>query len=96
MASITLKDLPDDLMVNMRKRADVEGRSMQEMVRRLLGETYGDTPPSVWGYIKIDRVGDIDLGEDCPACGEPAQSWWLQITNTGEQHIMCGSCATSE
>lgn len=96
MASITLKDLPDMLMENMRQRAEREGRSMQEMVRRLLSDEYGDTAPMVWGYIKFDRVGDIDLGADCPVCYAKADSWWLQVASNGEQRIMCGSCATSE
>lgn len=58
--SITLKDLSPDLLANMARRASDEGRSVQEMVRRLLSQTYGDNPAIVIGWIKLDRWGEID------------------------------------
>jgi len=93
--NIIIRDVPASTSTNIRTEAARLNISQQELLFDLITQKFGE-PPTVWGYIKIDRVGDLDIGEDCPACGEPAQSWWLQVTNTGEQHIMCGACATSE
>jgi len=93
--NIIIRDVPDSTSANIRAEAARLNISQQELLFDLLTQKFGE-PPMVWGYIKFDRVGDIDLGEDCPVCYIKAESWWLQVASNGEQHIMCGSCATSD
>lgn len=93
--NIIIRDIPESTATNIKAEAARRNLSQQELLSELLNSTYGN-PPLVFGYVKLDRQGDIDVGEDCPVCGEPSRSWWLQICNTGEVHLMCDICATSE
>ena len=46
MASITIRNLNDDVKTRLRVRAAGNGRSMEEEVRRILGEAVGCAPES--------------------------------------------------
>ena len=93
--NILIRDIPDSTFAAITSAAASQNVSRQELLVSLLEKEFGPQP-SVFGYIKLDRPGDREIGDDCPACGEPAPSWWLQVMNTGEMHIMCAACATSE
>lgn len=93
--NLIIRDIPISTSNNIKAEADRLNLSQQEFLANLLRQMFGE-PPTVWGYIKFDRPGDLDIGDNCPVCHQPAHSWWLQVTSTGEQHLMCGACATSE
>lgn len=93
--NIIIRDIPEATAIAIKAAAAARNISQQELLSDLLNQAYGE-PPAVWGYIKFDRPGDLDIGDDCPVCHQPAQSWWLQVASTGETHIMCNICATSE
>lgn len=44
MASITIRNLDDDIKTRLRVRAAGNGRSMEEEVRRILRDVVGDEP----------------------------------------------------
>lgn len=100
---LTIKDVPLGLLAAMRKRADEEGRSVQEMLRRHLLQEYGDTPkPAIMRWIDIDalpgRTGEIDWSEvDCSDCGDVINRPFKALFADGSwSATVCSRCATSE
>lgn len=93
--NIMIRDIPVTTSERIKIEAERRKVSQQELLSALLEQHFGE-PPLVVGYIKLDRLGDLAIGDDCPVCGEAAQSWWLQVASNGEMHHMCGACATSE
>lgn len=65
MASITIRNLDDDVKRRLRVRAAEHGRSMEEEAREILREVVGiPTPPKNLGQAIHDRfaaIGGIDL-----------------------------------
>lgn len=96
--NIIIRDVPKATSDNIKAEADRRNISQQELLNELLNRSFGE-PPAVWGYIKFDRQGDFGIDSEdnpCPSCGQPAQSWWLQVCSNGEMFHVCGTCATSE
>lgn len=93
--NIIIRDIPTSTSENIKRQAETQGVSQQQLLSRLLEQHFGQ-PATVLGYIKIDRPGDYDIGDDCPVCDQPAQSWWLQVASDGAFYRMCNVCATSE
>jgi plasmid stability protein len=69
MASITIRNLDDDLKRRLRVRAAERGRSMEEEAREILRQTVGDAAPprnlAVAIRARIAPLGGVDL--DLPA-----------------------------
>lgn len=65
MASITIRDLEDDVKRRLRIRAAEHGRSMEEEAREILRRAVGDPrPPADLGRAIHDRfagLGGVDL-----------------------------------
>ncbi len=93
--NIIIRDIPQATTNRIKAEAARRNLSQQELLSDLLNKTFGE-PPMVFGYIKLDRQGDLDPGEICPNCDQVAQSWWVQILSTNELRLMCDICATSE
>lgn len=99
---LTIKDLPEQLLANMRKRADGEGRSVQEMIRRLLQREYG-AGDAILGWFKRDRPGEVDdrdgaddPPERCKQCGEglwPASPAWFALIGGSLVGPYCDECS---
>jgi len=92
---IRIRNIPAATHANIMAEADRRGVSQQKLLAEVLEREFGE-PPLVWGYIRMDRPGDIDYGQDCPVCGEPGHCWWIQVTSNGAMYRMCDVCATSE
>ena len=96
--NIIIRDIPQATLDGIKQAVKGQKLTQQEVVLRVLNREFGD-PPTVLGYIKFDRNGDFDTDSEdcrCPACGQPAASWWLQVASNGELHRMCNVCAISE
>lgn len=69
MASITIRNLDDDIKRRLRVRAAEHGRSMEEEAREILRDVVGDTRPPMnlaQGLrARVARAGSVDL--DIPA-----------------------------
>ncbi|WP_126153575.1 FitA-like ribbon-helix-helix domain-containing protein [Paracoccus haematequi] len=69
MASITIRNLDDDIKRRLRVRAAEHGRSMEEEAREILRDVVGDTrPPMNLAHrlrARAERIGGVDL--DLPA-----------------------------
>jgi plasmid stability protein len=75
MASITIRNLDDDLKRRLRVRAAENGRSMEEEARELLRQALG--PPSAPRnlgqsiHARFAAIGGIDLAKEVPAKARP-------------------------
>lgn len=69
MASITIRNLDDDIKRRLRVRAAEHGRSMEEEAREILRDVVGDTrPPMNLAHrlrARVAEIGGVDL--DIPA-----------------------------
>ncbi len=69
MASITIRNLDDDIKRRLRVRAAEHGRSMEEEAREILREVVGDLRPPLnlaqSLRARVARTGGVDL--DIPA-----------------------------
>lgn len=69
MASITIRNLDDDIKRRLRVRAAEHGRSMEEEAREILRDVVGDTrPPLNLAHslrARVAKIGGVDL--DIPA-----------------------------
>ncbi|MFC3530395.1 plasmid stabilization protein [Paracoccus mangrovi] len=69
MASITIRNLDDDIKRRLRVRAAEHGRSMEEEAREILRDVVGDTrPPLNLAHslrARVAKTGGVDL--DIPA-----------------------------
>ena len=65
MASVTIRDLEDDVKTRLRVRASTNGRSMEEEARVILHEAVGrePEPENLAGFIRecFAPFGDVDL-----------------------------------
>ena len=65
MASITIRNLEDDLKRRLRVRAAEHGRSMEEEVRDILRQAVGEpSPPKNLGRVihrRFAAIGGVDL-----------------------------------
>ena len=69
------------------------------MLRELLTATYGDPPfpPRVVGWLRLDRVGELDVDEPCPECGLPMDEVWAGLLDNGQWvGPRCPLCAATE
>lgn len=75
MASITIRNLGDDLKRRLRVRAAENGRSMEEEAREILRQALG--PPSAarnlgWSiHARFAPIDGIDLAEEVPTKPRP-------------------------
>ena len=73
MATLTIRDLDDDLRAKLRVRAAEHGRSMEAEVRAILRETLmkPPTPTRVgsWVHERFAAIGGVELDE--PDRGDP-------------------------
>lgn len=75
MASITIRNLDDDLKRRLRVRAAENGRSMEQEVREILHQALG--PPSAARnlglsiHARFAAIGGIDLAEEVPTKARP-------------------------
>lgn len=69
MASITIRNLDDDIKRRLRVRAAEHGRSMEEEAREILRDVVGDTRPPLnlaqSLRARVAKTGGVDL--DIPA-----------------------------
>lgn len=93
--NVIIRDVPKLTSDNVKIEADRLGISQQELLSNLLEKAFGE-PPLTLGYVKIDRPGDLSVGEDCPECSNPASEWWLKFASNGVTTLVCNFCATSE
>lgn len=51
-------------------------------------------PPSLQGYIRIDRVQNLNGGADCPGCrqSETAGAWVAVYSNGTVKGVLCDNC----
>lgn len=51
-------------------------------------------PPSLQGYIRIDRVHNLNGGEDCPGCrqSETPGAWIAVYSNGTVKGVLCDNC----
>lgn len=65
MASITIRNLDDDIKRRLRVRAAEHGRSMEEEAREILRDAVGDTrPPMNLAHrlrARVAEIGGVDL-----------------------------------
>ena len=78
MASITIRNLDDDIRTRLRVRAAGNGRSMEEEVRRILrravgrAERSGDLTSIIRSHFGPEDGVDLDLPERDPAREPPS------------------------
>lgn len=74
-----------------RRRAELLLRAAKEAEERF-------SNLMVVGYVKCDRVGELDEA-DCPECDMPLRTHgnpWIVFRTDGTFVYLCGACATSE
>lgn len=75
MASITIRNLDDDLKRRLRVRAAEKGRSMEKEAREILRQALGlPSAPRNLGqsiHARFAAIGGIDLMEELPTMARP-------------------------
>lgn len=77
MATLTIRDIDDQLKARLRIRAAEHGRSMEAEVRAILHDTLTRTAPDRLGsrvHLRFATIGDVDLDlpdrDEAPRVGE--------------------------
>lgn len=61
MATLQVKDVPDDLHRELRRRAALEGLSIRDYLLRLIRNDQQRPPPTEW-LARLRRLEPVDLG----------------------------------
>jgi antitoxin FitA len=61
MATLQVKDVPDDLHRELRRRADLEGLSIRDYLLRLIRNDQQRPPATEW-LARLRRLEPLDLG----------------------------------
>jgi hypothetical protein len=78
--------------------ADFNG-NRSEMIREAIKSLWLQKHPTanlIFGYVKLDRRGDIDESHECPECGQNLEQPYLWFREDGSFGILCSGCATSD
>jgi hypothetical protein len=87
---------PEDKLALLREIAEQKHDNNQteallEAISRYHGEIH---PPALHGYIRIDRVNDVNGKNDCPGCGsaEKARTWVAVYSDGTLKGGLCDDC----
>ena len=74
-----------------RKHDNNQTQALIEAIDRYYKEI---NPPSLQGYIKIDRVLSLNGKDDCPGCGHSeSERAWIAVYSDGTvKGVLCDDC----
>ena len=74
-----------------RKHDNNQTQALIEAIDRYYKEL---NPPSLQGYIKIDRVLSLNGKDDCPGCGHSkSERAWIAVYSDGTvKGVLCDDC----
>lgn len=77
--------------IAQRKHNNNQTQALLEAIDRYYQEI---NPPSVQGYIRIDRVHDLNGEEGCPGCNQSLGSGaWIAVYSDGTvKGVLCDDC----
>jgi hypothetical protein len=77
--------------VAKRKHDNNQTQALMEAIDRYYKEI---TPPSLQGYIRIDRMNRLILHDDCPGCGaSESEGGWIAVYSDGTvKGVLCDEC----
>ncbi len=74
-----------------RRHDDNQTQALLEAINRYYKEL---NPPSLQGYIRIDRISNLNGNEGCPGCGqsESAGAWVAVYSDGTLKGVLCDDC----
>ena len=74
-----------------RRHGNNQTRALLEAIDRYYGEL---NPPSLQGYIRIDRLSDLNGDQACPGCDQsPGPGAWIAVYSDGTvKGVLCDDC----
>lgn len=87
---------PEDKLALLKEIAERKHNNNQtEALLEAINRYYDQIdPPALHGYIRIDRVNNVNGKEDCPACGssEKASEWVAVYSDGTLKGGLCDDC----
>jgi hypothetical protein len=77
--------------IAIREHDNNQTQALMEAIDRYYEEL---APPSLQGYIRIDRMNPINLEDDCPGCGgSERERGWIAVYSDGTvKGVLCDEC----
>ncbi len=74
-----------------RRHDNNQTQALLEAIERYYKEL---APPSLQGYIRIDRIHKLNLKDDCPGCGQSeSKRAWIAVYSDGTvKGVLCDDC----
>jgi hypothetical protein len=87
---------PEDKLARLkeiakRKHDNNQTQALMEAIDRYYKEL---TPPTLQGFIRIDRMSSVNLEDDCPGCGgSESDRGWIAVYSDGTvRGVLCDEC----
>lgn len=90
---------PEDKLAKLQEIAAQEhDHNQTQALLEAIDRYYKDLhPPAVQGYIRIDRINDLEGEEGCPGCDHSLESGaWIAVYSDGTvRGVLCDDCVES-
>lgn len=87
---------PEEMLVKLKEIAKRRHDNNQtQALIEAIDRYYKDlTPPSLQGYIQLDRIFRRNIREDCPGCGQSeSEKGWIAVYSDGTvKGVLCEDC----